>query len=133
MNIPVSASQDVIRARNQARAIARQVGFSALEATLIATAVSELARNLLQHAGGGSLEIELLPPPHDGIRVVTRDQGPGIPDVPRAVRGGFSTSGSSGVGLAAVRKAMDVLHIDSSTGRGTTIVAEKRLKLPKWG
>ena len=101
-------------------------GFASTDATLVATAVSELARNIVQYAKRG--EIVLKPLENQGRRgllVIARDEGPGIPDIQRAIEGGCSTYGSLGLGLRGVKRLMDEFEIVSTAGIGTTVCVKK--------
>lgn len=122
----IGSDSDVVSARQQGRNIAARVGFSATDQALIATAISELARNIVVYAGRGEIVVQV----HEqngrrGITVIARDEGPGITDVEQALAAGFSTSGSLGLGLPGVRRLMDDLEIASGAGRGTTITTRK--------
>jgi len=124
--VPVESDIDIVTARMRGRAMAVQLGFPAAMATLVATAISELARNILLYAKRG--EIVLSPIENGqsrGLRVAARDHGPGIPDVGRAVEDGFSTSGRLGLGLPGVRRLMDDFEVRSSLGEGTTVTVKK--------
>lgn len=124
--IPINSDQDIVTARQRGRAMAQRIGFSNGSLTLIATAISELARNILQYARKGELTLGVMESNgKEGITVVARDQGPGIPDVPRALEIGYSTSGSLGLGLPGVKRLMDEFEVVSRTGRGTTVTARK--------
>jgi serine/threonine-protein kinase RsbT len=124
--VPVACVNDIVTARLQGRALAEQLGFSPGEATLVATAISELARNIVQYAGKGDVLLRLV---SDGMRsgivVIARDRGPGIGDVQRAVRSGYSTSGGLGLGLPGVRRIVDDFQIESERERGTTVTVTK--------
>src|SRR5438552_18420561 len=97
--VPVSSDSDIIGARTQAREVARALGFTDTATTLIATAVSEVARNILVHATRGSVSFERLQSDgRQGVRVVARDDGPGIADLNRAMEDGYSTAGGLGIG-----------------------------------
>ena len=113
---------DILLARQAAREIAVRAGFEGSQPTDLATAVSEVARNIVRFADHGSVTIELLPQPRRGIRVVARDTGPGIPDVEQAMRDGFSTDEGLGLGLPGARRLVDEFRITTETGRGTTVV-----------
>jgi serine/threonine-protein kinase RsbT len=122
VRVPIASSDDVVLARQKGRALATEIGFTASEATLIAAAISELARNIVKYAGNGEVRLR-----HDGdglLLMVARDQGPGIPDVQAALRAGFSTSGGLGMGLPGVRRVADVFEIVSN-GTGTTVTVGK--------
>lgn len=126
--VPVESDADIVTARMHGRELARRLGFPVVTTTLIATAISELARNILQYARSG--EILITPTECNGVvglSVVARDEGPGIADVERAMRDGFSTSGRLGLGLPGVKRLMDQFEIVSHAERGTTIVVKKWL------
>jgi len=126
--VPVSSDSDIIGARTQAREVARSLGFTDTTTTLIATAVSEVARNILVHANRGSVSFERLQADgRRGLRVVARDDGPGIADLPRAMEDGYSTAGGLGIGLPGSRRLMDEFHVDTAPGRGTVVSMTKWL------
>ncbi|SRR5258706_1027599 len=126
VRIPVSSDYDLVSARREGRAMAEQMGFSASEATLVATAISELARNIVTYARNGEIHICLVDNgSRRGITIVARDQGPGIADIKLAVQAGYSTSGGLGLGLPGVRRIMDEFEITSEPARGTTITITK--------
>lgn len=126
LRIPVAVDADIVAARQQGRALAADLGFSPGNATLIATAISELARNILLYAGAGEIELaEVDGQGRRGIRVVARDSGPGISDLQQALQDGFSTSRRLGLGLPGVRRLMDEFEIDTRVGLGTTVVVKK--------
>jgi serine/threonine-protein kinase RsbT len=124
--VPIRSDADIVTARQQGRALAERLGFTGSDLTGIATAISELGRNILTYAGSGDI---VLRPAHAlgkrGIAVVARDEGPGIPDVTLAVRDGYSTSNSLGLGLPGTRRLMDEFAIDSVVGRGTIVSVKK--------
>ena len=124
--VRVESELDIVTARMRGRALAIQLGFRPTSATLIATAISELARNILLYAQDG--EIVLCPIERGalkGLAVIARDDGPGIRDVTRAIEDGYSTSGRLGMGLPGVRRLMDEFHIQSRVGEGTTVTVKK--------
>lgn len=125
----INSDQDIVVARQKGRALATELGFSSGDATLIATAISELARNIVSYARQGEIALRLVNGLNrQGIAIVASDDGPGIHDIRQALRDGFSTSGSLGMGLPGVRRLMDEFEITSKPGRGT-IVAVKKWKL----
>lgn len=127
VTVAVAADIDVVSARRQGRILAERLGFSASEATLVATAISELARNIVLYAGTGEIVIGHIDRgDRFGVVITARDRGPGIADVRLAVNQGYSTSGGLGLGLPGVRRIMDEFEIDSEPGQGTTI------KVVKW-
>lgn len=122
----INSDQDIVAARQRGRALAAELGFSATDSTLIATAISELARNIVSYARKGEITVNTIHgSSRQGILVIASDDGPGIPDVLQAMRDGFSTSGSLGLGLPGVRRLMDEFHIASQPGRGTTVTVKK--------
>ena len=123
--IPIHGDPDIVKARKAARELASRVGFSPTDLTVISTAVSEIARNIVRFAGNGELVIELLETPHAGVRVVARDTGPGIPDVQRALADGYSTYKGLGLGLPGARRLMDEFSVISEVDRGTTVTMTK--------
>ncbi len=122
VRVAVDGDADVVAARQAARELAGRLGcFSPTDLTLIATAVSEVTRNVVKFAGSGEVVVEVLEDPRPGVRVTARDTGPGIPDVERALQDGFSTYAGLGLGLPGARRLMDEFAIASEVGRGTTV------------
>ncbi len=124
--IPITTDADIVTARARAKDLAGALAFSRTDQTLIAAAVSEIARNIVAYAGCG--EIVLRAERSDGrwgLMVVASDEGPGIADLEQALTDGYSTAGSLGVGLPGARRLMDSLQIDSQLGRGTTVTMVK--------
>ena len=127
--IPIQADGDIVGARQNGRGLAAQLGFSPSDLTLIATAISELARNILLYAKRGEIILKLVEQGETrGIIVTAHDKGPGIPDISRALEAGFSTSRSLGLGLPGVRRLMDEFEIVSNGGLGTTVTVKKWAK-----
>ncbi|HEV8201667.1 MAG TPA: anti-sigma regulatory factor [Candidatus Polarisedimenticolia bacterium] len=127
--VAILSDSDVVRARQVGRTLAASIGFSATDQALIATAISELARNIVLYARSGEVRVDTLTNGgRRGLIVVARDDGPGIPDVERALEPGFSTSGGLGLGLPGVRRLMDEIKVESKRGRGTTVTARKWLR-----
>jgi serine/threonine-protein kinase RsbT len=124
--VPINSERDIVLARQKGRAMATQLKFSLGNATLIATAISELARNIVSYAGRGEIVMSVTRnSDRTGIMIVASDNGPGISDLALALRDGFSTSGSLGIGLPGVRRLMDEFDIDSQPGRGTIVTVTK--------
>lgn len=120
----------IVDARQKGRELASQLGFSSSELTTIATAISELARNIVDYAGNGEIKLNLTQQDgKQGIVIVARDNGPGIPDIDRAMQDGYSTGGSLGLGLPGTRRLMDDFEIVSEVGKGTMITVKKWRKL----
>jgi serine/threonine-protein kinase RsbT len=124
--VPIRTDADIVSARQTGRRMATDLGFTAGQLTMIATAISELARNVVNYAGSGEVVLELREDgTRRGILVVARDDGPGIADVEAAMQDGFSTGGSLGLGLPGARRLMDEFDIVSAPGSGTTVTATK--------
>ena len=126
VRVPIDSDSDIIVARQKGRALAAELGFSPTDVVRIATAISELARNVLSYAASGEIRLEPLNGRNGcGIAIVASDRGPGIADVDRAMQDAYSTSGGLGLGLPGVRRLMDEFRIDSAIGQGTTVSAKK--------
>jgi serine/threonine-protein kinase RsbT len=122
----IASDDDIVIARQRGRALVVRMGFAPTDATLVATAVSELARNIVLYAKRGDITLKPLENRgRRGILVVARDEGPGIPDLQRAIGGGCSTGGSPGLGLCGVKRLMDEFEIVSVAGIGTTVCVKK--------
>jgi serine/threonine-protein kinase RsbT len=126
IRVPILTDQDIVTARYKGRSLAASLNFSSGEATLIATAISELARNIVTYAKKGEIRLKVVNGgSRQGIQVIAHDDGPGIADIEQALRDGFSTSGSLGLGLPGVRRLVDEFRIDSKRNRGTTVTVTK--------
>jgi serine/threonine-protein kinase RsbT len=126
--VAINSAADIVTARQKGRALAVKLGFDGSDLTLIATAISEVARNIVTHAKSG--EIVLAPTAQNskhGIEVVARDEGPGIKDVGKAMQYGYSTNKGLGVGLPGAKWLMDEFDIESKVGKGTTVTMKKWL------
>ena len=126
--VAVDRDIDVITARQAGRELAAKIGFSGCDLTLIATAISEVARNIIVYAERGEIVLSAVAEGgRRGLQVVARDEGPGIANVELAMRDGYSTGKSLGLGLPGARRLMDELELDSEVGRGTTVTMKKWL------
>lgn len=125
VTIPIRVDADVVAARQGARSMAARLDFSRTDLTVIATAVSEVARNIVKFADEGEVVVVLLERPAPGVRITARDTGPGIPDVERALEEGYSTYNGLGLGLPGARRLMDDFDVLSEVGRGTTVTMTK--------
>ncbi|HKW30332.1 MAG TPA: anti-sigma regulatory factor [Verrucomicrobiae bacterium] len=126
--VSINSAADIVTARQKGRALALELGFDGSDLTLIATAISEVARNIVNHAKSG--EIVVSPTNHSnkrGILVVARDEGPGIKDIVKAMQYGYSTNKGLGVGLPGAKWLMDEFDIESKVGKGTTVTMKKWL------
>ena len=127
--LPVASEGDIVTARQRVRALAASLGFSATDQTLIALAVSEIARNIVTYATQGEVTLaEVSAGGRRGVQVLARDEGPGIADIELAMRDGYSTTRSLGMGLPGARRVMDEFDIVSAPGGGTTIRMIKWLR-----
>ncbi len=124
--VAITSDVDVVSARQKGRELAAEAGFSSGDQTVIAAAISEIARNILMYAKRGEIALRIVMNGDlDGLIVVARDQGPGIPDVTRALQDGYSTSGGLGLGLPGARRLMDDFDVVSIPGKGTTVTMKK--------
>lgn len=116
----------ILSARQQVKELTTILNFSSGEQTLVATCVSELARNIVEYAGTGELIIGLADNDEKkGIVIIAKDKGPGIPDIELAMKDGYSTSKGLGIGLPGSRRIMDDFEIISRLGKGTTVTVKK--------
>lgn len=126
VRVSVSSDADVVAAREKGRELSAQLGFSSIDLTLIVTAISEVARNILLYAKEGEIVLKLdSSDGNRGITVVARDRGPGIPDLELAMRDSYSTGNGLGLGLPGARRLMDEFEIESEISKGTTVVMTK--------
>ena len=124
--MPISSDADTVIARQAGRAAALEIGFSRTDATFIATAISEIARNITSHAGAGEIAIRRVTSAgHDGLVVVASDQGPGIRDVPAVLREEYASPAGLGIGLWGTQRLMDQVEVSSEPGEGTTVTMTK--------
>jgi serine/threonine-protein kinase RsbT len=126
--VAITTDADVVTARQRARSMGGELGFTSTDLTLLATAISEVARNITAYAGEGEIVVSVRNNGEQlGIRVVARDAGPGIDDVDLALRDGYSTGEGLGLGLPGARRLVDEFAIDTAPGRGTVVT------MVKWG
>jgi serine/threonine-protein kinase RsbT len=125
--LSIRRETDVVEARTMAIAVAQSAGFATADAVKVATVVSELARNVLQYAGSGAIEIVPVPGARKGVQVIARDSGPGIPNPEEILAGRYKSRTGMGLGLVGSKRLMDSLEISSGRGRGTVIRAVKYL------
>jgi serine/threonine-protein kinase RsbT len=127
IRVAIRTDADVVTARQEARTLGAGLGFSGTDLTLLATAISEVARNITAYAGEGEVALRVL---HDsgraGIEVVASDEGPGIEDVELAMQDGFTTGTGLGLGLPGTRRLVDEFELRTALGSGTTV------RLVKW-
>lgn len=124
--VPIQAAPDIVVARQQGRALAATLALPSSDLTLIAAAISELARNILTYARRGEIELRLVQEgSRRGIVVIARDEGPGIPNVAQAMQDGYTTGGGLGLGLPGAKRLMDEFEIISAPGEGTIVTMKK--------
>ena len=120
--LPVRSSNDIVVVRQVVRMRAVEIGFNLVEQTKIATAASELARNTINHGGGGSARLQSLRNGgRAGLRLTFEDKGPGIPDIELALKDGYTTGGGLGLGLSGARRLSNEFEIQSRPGEGTRV------------
>jgi len=125
--VPVRTSEDIVRVRQAVRIWAIELGFGLVDQTKLVTAASELARNTVNHGGGGTVRMEALSnAAHRGLRLTFEDHGPGIADVELALRDGYTTGNGLGLGLGGARRLANEFDIDSRPGAGT------RVRIVRW-
>jgi serine/threonine-protein kinase RsbT len=124
--VAIEKEIDIVTARQAGRQLAARAGFSTTDQTLIATAISEVARNIVVYALRGEVVVmEIADGARVGIQVIARDDGPGIENIELAMRDGFSTKHSLGLGLPGARRLMDELRLESELGKGTIVTMKK--------
>ena len=125
--LPIRTGDDVVRVRQQVRAVAAQSGLSLVDQTKLVTAASELARNALVHGGGGTARVDVVTSGtgKPGVRIGFTDDGPGIADVGLALTDGWTSGGGLGLGLSGARRLVDEFELDSKPGSGTSVVVTK--------
>jgi serine/threonine-protein kinase RsbT len=126
VRVPIEADQDVVHARQQARTLGEELGFGSTDLTLLATAISEVARNITAYAQRGEIVLRVVHSKgRDGIEVVARDDGPGISDVELALQDGYTTGNGLGLGLPGARRLVDEFEIRTAPDAGTTVTLVK--------
>jgi len=126
VRVRIQTSADVVIARQQGRTLASRLGFSNSNLTIIATAISEVTRNIVEYAKEGEVRITLVENgTRRGVRIVAADRGPGIADISVVMRDGYSTGQGLGIGLPGSRRLMDDFEIESTVGKGTTVTMTK--------
>jgi serine/threonine-protein kinase RsbT len=126
VRVAIDCDADIVAARQKGRELASHCGFPATDLAVVATAISELARNIVRYAVRGEVILRLVDNNGKrGIEVVAADDGPGIPDIGLAMQDGYSTSGGLGLGLPGTRRLMDEFEITSDFGKGTTVTVRR--------
>ncbi len=126
--LSVRNEYDIISVRGFGRNVAAKLGFGVVDQCRITTAISELARNIVVHGGGGSVTIKTIQNDKKGIEIICRDEGPGIENLELVLKGSYSTVGGLGIGLSGAKRLMDEFQITSSASKGTTVRIRKWLR-----
>lgn len=127
--VVIERDTDIVTARQKGRELAAAAGFSSTDQTIIALAISEIARNIVSYAQRGKVMLHRMDEGgRRGIEIVAQDEGPGIADVELAMRDGYSTAKSLGVGLPGAKRVMDEFELVSAPGKGTTVTMKKWLR-----
>jgi serine/threonine-protein kinase RsbT len=121
--IPIESDADVVTARQRARQMAGELELTTTDQTLLATAISEVARNITSYATRGEVLLSVVHDDngHEGIQVIARDEGPGIENVELALQDGYTSGGGLGLGLPGARRLVDDFHIETALGQGTKV------------
>jgi serine/threonine-protein kinase RsbT len=126
IHVPIRTDGDIVTARQNGRALAMEIGLTSSDQAMVATVISELARNILEYAGQGEILLEVVQRGRRrGIVVIAKDEGPGIQDIEQAMQDGYSTHHGLGLGLPGTRRMMDEFSIASEIGKGTLITTTK--------
>lgn len=119
----ITTSGDIVKVRQLVRELTLSLGFSLVEQTKMVTAASELARNALDHGGGGKVQLQVLNNDmRRGLKLTFIDEGPGIQDLEQALRDGFSTGNGMGLGLSGAKRLANEFEIESAPGKGTKVM-----------
>jgi serine/threonine-protein kinase RsbT len=125
LDIAIKLEGDIVRARGAGRDMCRDLGLSEINQVKVATAISELARNIFHYAKTGNIALKRLSAPRPGIEIIATDQGPGIPDVKLVLSGNYKSRTGMGKGLLGARRLVDFFEVDSAPERGTRVVLRK--------
>ena len=129
VHVKIERETDIVSARQKGRELAGSIGFSGTDQTIIALAISEIARNIVTYAARGGITLSRVEAAgRRGIMIVARDEGPGIQDIELAMRDGYSTGKGLGVGLPGSKRLMDDFELTSKLGEGTTVTMKKWLR-----
>jgi serine/threonine-protein kinase RsbT len=125
VTIPILREDDIVLARTAGRDICRDIGFTEVAYVKVATAISELARNIIKYANRGAVTLRILGGDRKGIEIVVADQGPGIPDIEAVLSPRYRSRSGMGVGMRGTRQLMDHFEVKSTVGQGTTVTIRK--------
>jgi len=125
-HLKIENDEDIVKVRKAVKAFSEKISLKLVEQTKIITAASEIARNTLEHGGGGFVDIEIIEKlGMQGIKMTFRDEGDGIEDIELALKDGYSTGNGLGLGLGGAKRLVDEFYIDSQKGKGTTVILIK--------
>jgi len=125
LDIAIKVEGDIVRARGAGRDMCRDLGLSEINQVKVATAISELARNIFHYAKTGNIALRRLSAPRPGIEIIATDQGPGIPDLKLVLSGSYKSKTGMGKGLLGARRLVDFFEVDTGAERGTRVVLRK--------
>lgn len=125
LDIAIKIEGDIVRARGAGRDMCRDLGLSEINQVKVATAISELARNIFHYAKTGNIALRRLAAPRAGIEIIATDQGPGIPDLKLVLSGAYKSKTGMGKGLLGARRLVDFFEVDTGPDRGTRVVLRK--------
>ncbi|MBX3216114.1 MAG: anti-sigma regulatory factor [Labilithrix sp.] len=128
LEIAIKIEGDIVRARGAGRDMCRELGLSEINQVKVATAISELARNIFTYAKTGNVSLRKLTTPRAGVEIIATDNGPGIPDVKLVLSGTYKSKTGMGKGLLGTKRLVDFFEIDSSPERGTRVVLRKFIR-----
>ncbi len=129
VTIPIAAEDDIVRARSRGRELCRTIGFTEINQVKVATAISELARNIFQYAKQGTITLRVLETPRRGIEVVARDEGAGIADLRHILSGNYKSKSGMGMGMLGTKRLMDYFDVETGPGKvGTLVTVRKFLR-----
>lgn len=128
IEININVEGDIVRARGAGREMCRELGLSEINQVKVATAISELARNIYHYAKTGRIVLRRLGPPRPGVEIVASDRGPGIPDLKLVLSGSYRSRTGMGKGLLGARRLMDHCEIDTGPDKGTTVTVRKYVR-----
>lgn len=125
IEVPILVESDIVRARGAGRELCRQLGLNEINQVKVATAISELARNIFHYAKTGKVVLRRLPPPRPGIEIIASDNGPGIPDVKHVMSGAYVSRTGMGKGMMGAKRLMDFFDVVTGPQVGTTVTMRK--------
>jgi serine/threonine-protein kinase RsbT len=125
LDIAIKIEGDIVRARGAGREMCRELGFTEINQVKVATAISELARNIFHYAQTGQIALKKLGAPRPGIEIIATDKGPGIPDLKLVLSGSYQSRTGMGKGLLGARRLVDFFEVETGPDKGTRVVLRK--------